>query len=618
MEQQLTFLSNNMAQQLSQLLKNSLENEQQQQIKVIVDQAFSLAIFQSIVILDNTEQVIYQFNNKVSEQPACAWVFTLFTLSLDKQVVNVEGGLGRSIELTLDTQHASLLLWHYCKEIVYWTLALFIIIFAFACVWIKKIYAPIKTISQQAKLIQHRNYVEIKKLPRARELNEFVSSMNLMVKHIQNTFIELTLSAEITRKEAYIDQQTEIPNRRAFDDKLDSYLSKSSGYQGFIGVIKINDLAQFNKRQGRMAGDDLILQIINEVSQTMVDEDSFYLCRLSGSKLSFFVENQSVHSIESICHRLASKFNKIESYLYKETAKNIIALGVVEFTRESERDNILSILNDLTLHAADLSVGYSLQYLTVAKNNVMQIFNNPKQILEDILSTPKSSIKLKIQKVKFITDRPCFDYEIFSSFVYDNNELSATDVFAMAGRYELTCAIDEAIIKNMLFYIEQLSLAGEVFSIRLAHLTFINEKAVLKIVSLIKKSQKGSRFVIQVHECSIVNNIHYAKNILKHFEQAGCAICINNFGASIESLQYLIEIQPDFVKIAPTFTQHIDKKPNNMQMVSAFVRMVHGLNIPVIAHCVETNEELIALIGLRFDAALGYIIGMPEMADLTK
>ena len=610
---QLTLLSSHTAQTLSQQLQPLLENDEVKRIKATIDNTFDRVDLKSIVVFNSARQVIYQ-RHKESSKKAPEWFVKLFSLQFNKhiEIIRSEWGADNTIEVISDSDYATIQLWENTLEVAYFTLLVFFIALLSAYLLLEQIYTPLQAIATTAKIVRQHNYAEIKKLPRTIELRNVVLSMNLMINNIKNTFEELSLAAELTHKEAYIDPQTNIPNRRAFNDKIDTCFSSSSDYQGFIALIRLNSLSQVNQLYGYQAGDKLINKVIFEVKETILNKESFYIFRLSGSELSFFIDNASVEEVESICELLGNKFKKIEAKLHKETTQNIISFGMMEFNPNDDLSKILTILDELTLNAADVDLGYRIQYIESKNEFVTQPLKNQKRILEDILSTPKSSILIKSQKVLSLTDRVTFDYEIFSSFVHEEKELSATEIFSMASRHHLTAAVDQAIIKNLLFSISDFVINDEVLAISLTHFTFIEKSHILKVIALLKASKMCRHFVIQIHERSVVANIVHAKEMLKLFKKIGCKICINHFGSSIESLQYLIEIQPDFVKIDQHFIRHINKKLDNSHVVSAFVRMAHGLDIPVIAHCVETNEELITLTDLRMDAALGYIIDIPR------
>ena len=54
----------------------------------------------------------------------------------------------------------------------------------------------------------------------------------------------------------------------------------------------------------------------------------------------------------------------------------------------------------------------------------------------------------------------------------------------------------------------------------------------------------------------------------------------------------------------------------SLSIVRAVIGLAHGLNVPVLAEGVETNEQLAILMRERCDDMQGYLIGRPHKAEL--
>lgn len=614
-EKQLTAVANNSTKHLAQQLQPLLEDDDVEQIHLVIDTEFSEADLKVVTLYNSTGKVIYQRKKEDTELPP-QWFTTIVALNsfTQSESIKSEWLTDHVLEVTTNNSFAMVKLWDNTIEVAYFALLVFLITLLFGYLLLRQIYHPLIAITQKARAVQQHDYVEIRTLPWAIELKNVVLSMNLMVRNIKRTFDELTQAAELARKEAYIDLPTNIANARAYYDLLDEYFSNSSDYQGYIALVRINQLSELNEVEGYQAGNQLILDVIKEIKETLDDAPGFQLFRKSGSELSFFVETQPEEEIKSICTLLASRFKKLEAGLYKTTTKNIISFAVLQFKQADKADETLTMLDELALAAQNVVSGYKIQLDSSEKPSPVQNLKSQKAILEDILSTPKSSINLRSQKILAISEQNCFDYEIFTSFTFEERQLNASEVFSIANKHQLTAQLDQAILKKIIFSISQYVDKDEVLAVSIAHLSFIDSKSMQAIISLLEKSHLCEHFVVQIHERSVVNNLEYAIKTVKRLKNIGCKVCINHFGSSIESLHYLMEVKPDFVKLSPSFTRNIDKKSDNFQLVSAFVRMAHGLSMPVIAHCVETNEELKTLSSLHFDAALGFIIDKPKTA----
>jgi EAL domain-containing protein (putative c-di-GMP-specific phosphodiesterase class I) len=237
---------------------------------------------------------------------------------------------------------------------------------------------------------------------------------------------------------------------------------------------------------------------------------------------------------------------------------------------------------------------------------------NLKVVLDEILVNPTPHIKLNSQRALSLQEKSVLDEEIFAGFIYQGKSINSAEIFAIASQYQLSGELDLTILRMLLNYCVEGALKNKKIAINLSRLTLSDELSMNEILSLIKKSHNKESLIIGLPESAIIGNVTQIKPYIDEFSEQGCEICINRFGASMESLSYLMEIRPNQVKLSTSFTKSVDQKSDNALMISAFVRMVHGLDINVIAQCVETEQELQVLTKLNIDAVLGYIINKPK------
>jgi EAL domain-containing protein (putative c-di-GMP-specific phosphodiesterase class I) len=237
---------------------------------------------------------------------------------------------------------------------------------------------------------------------------------------------------------------------------------------------------------------------------------------------------------------------------------------------------------------------------------------NLKVVLDEILVNPTPHIKLNSQRALSLQEKSVLDEEIFAGFIYQGKSINSAEIFAIASQYQLSGELDLTILRMLLSYCAEGALKNKKIAVNLSRLTLSDEKSMNDILSLIKSYQNKESLIIGLPESAIIGNVTQIKQYIDQLTDQGCEICINRFGASMASLSYLMEIRPNQVKLSTSFTRAVDQKSDNAQMISAFVRMVHGLDINVIAQCVETENELKVLSKLKVDAVLGYIINKPK------
>ena len=69
------------------------------------------------------------------------------------------------------------------------------------------------------------------------------------------------------------------------------------------------------------------------------------------------------------------------------------------------------------------------------------------------------------------------------------------------------------------------------------------------------------------------------------------------------------------LKIDGSFVREIGIKPTATALIEAIVALAHSMNMRVIAECVETEEQLEAVLNAGCDEAQGYLLGRPAAAQ---
>ena len=98
-------------------------------------------------------------------------------------------------------------------------------------------------------------------------------------------------------------------------------------------------------------------------------------------------------------------------------------------------------------------------------------------------------------------------------------------------------------------------------------------------------------------------------------QNLGVSISIDDFGTGYSSLGYIQRMPINALKIDGSFVREIGIKPTATALIEAIVALAHSMNMRVIAECVETEEQLEAVLNAGCDEAQGYLLGRPAAAQ---
>jgi EAL domain-containing protein (putative c-di-GMP-specific phosphodiesterase class I) len=132
---------------------------------------------------------------------------------------------------------------------------------------------------------------------------------------------------------------------------------------------------------------------------------------------------------------------------------------------------------------------------------------------------------------------------------------------------------------------------------------------------LLETGLEPSRLELEITEGVLIDDFSRAVSILRRLKSLGVRIAMDDFGTGYSSLSYLQAFPFDKIKIDKSFISNLRRNPQSAAIVRAVIGLGRGLNLPVAAEGVETNDQLAFLSEECCDEIQGFLIGRPEAID---
>jgi EAL domain-containing protein (putative c-di-GMP-specific phosphodiesterase class I) len=126
------------------------------------------------------------------------------------------------------------------------------------------------------------------------------------------------------------------------------------------------------------------------------------------------------------------------------------------------------------------------------------------------------------------------------------------------------------------------------------------------------------RLVFEITERTEIADYKLFVAHLNFFRQLGIKIALDDAGSGYSSLNHIVKIQPDFIKLDMVLVQNIDTDALKRNLVESFVRFAKGSNISVIAEGIENEAELNTLQQIGVNYFQGYFLHRPCAADALR
>ena len=128
---------------------------------------------------------------------------------------------------------------------------------------------------------------------------------------------------------------------------------------------------------------------------------------------------------------------------------------------------------------------------------------------------------------------------------------------------------------------------------------------------ILDKGISPQQLEVEITESSILDNFELAKETLLTLQDAGLLVVLDDFGTAYSSLNLLVEIPVDVIKIDRSFVANVHNAPGNRAVTHAIIQMARAMGKRILAEGVETIEERDCLLTLGCREVQGFLYSKP-------
>lgn len=244
------------------------------------------------------------------------------------------------------------------------------------------------------------------------------------------------------------------------------------------------------------------------------------------------------------------------------------------------------------------------QYSQELLKDEPRTINEIKRIIHDGLIVPL------FQPIFYIQPRKLLGLEVLSRPQKDSYFRNSEALFDTAFRLGMHFDLEMACHKKA---IEQL---GERVG---KHLLCFNISPYLiedprfeEFISFYKSYTKLEMIALELTERTAIEDFDNFYKRLRRFMEKGIKISIDDIGSGYASLNSIVELKPQFIKMDLHLIRDIHADQVRQNLLSAIIAFCKKTGITSIAEGIERQEELETLIQFEVDAAQGYLLGKPS------
>ncbi len=575
-----------------------MSNIQEKELLAITNQLFSNTNYSQINLASTDSRQLIRQDNVISTMHSPHWFQNIFKISshTEQRIIEHENqSLGL---LTITTQPILNYqqLWQISTRTVLVNICIALIaslLIYFIC---RRQFSALARLTARTRNIDNLNQAPLS-IPNESDLAIIVRAFNKICYQLDANFKNQADEAMKLRQQAYLDTTSGLGNRSFFIHQLSSWLNES--YKGGLGLIQTDLINECYQNEGFKEGDELIKTISSRLNEVLIFNDAT-LARLSKDEFAFLIPNISIEKLQLCSKSLLNVFNDLNTH--STTINDNVAIGLLFNENKSTPSQILTQL-DNALTQAKIMPHESISIIKDINNQTTLGKQQWKSLLEEAIS--EDLFIYKYQPAT-LSNGINYHYEVFTAIKKNNNYYSAGMFLGAIEDLKIGSWFDRHVIVAIVNKLNADRTSGP-FAINITN-SCINDPSFIRwLDNLLQKNiSLSSRLFFEIQEISCIRHTDATGILCSIIHKHEFGFGIDNYGRNFQSLTYLKELQPNYVKIDYVYTHQLNDQTKST-VLSSICRTAHSLNIKVIATRVETETQLERLSELFVGGYQGFI-----------
>jgi diguanylate cyclase (GGDEF)-like protein len=405
------------------------------------------------------------------------------------------------------------------------------------------------------------------------------------------------------------DHLTSTMNRRGIEAQLRDEVNRVAHSGSPLAAIMLDcdNFKRANDRLGHAGGDAALSTIAQRIQSVLRASDS--LARIGGDEFVVLLPGAPLSEAELVAERIRLVVAAIPIAMSHDDVTLTISAAV---TKVDQSIHSLEQLLDRCRFALQSSKHEGRNRVTVADLSADDVSasESPLATLLSII-TESSSIGVAAQAVVDLRTGRVTGHELLTRCLAPPF-LGPSVLFQTANEQGLLGSLDERCLISCLEMGESLRGSGPVH-VNCYPSTLLNMSAE-RLAAIFEPAGRDARsVVVELSEQQILGDPSSLIPMLQQLRSAGIKVALDDVGFGRTSLEALILLQPDIIKVDQAFVHGIAEDDARRGNIARLVRVVEALGAELIAEGVELQADADVLVELGVTYAQGFLFGRPEL-----
>ena len=411
---------------------------------------------------------------------------------------------------------------------------------------------------------------------------------------------------------AYHDGLTDLPNRAAFLQALAQMIEACAGTDEEFAVLSVDldGLKEINDVFGHAVGDKLLIEVARRLQTS---SRGGVVARLSGDEFGLIIDGRQPAAGRALAEKLVEAMAD-EFEIDGKSVRTGITTGISVFPHNGgDAAALLANAGAALFRAKAKSRGS----ISVFEPEMDQQIRDRRALHQDLsLAIKNGELSLHYQPQAMLRHRDGFQeiigFEALARWIHPQRGfVPPSEFIPLAEESGLIVEMGEWILREACREAASWPKPLQI-AVNLSPAQFMRGDLVGLVHSILfETGLAAERLELEITEGVLIEDMDRGLALLRRLKALGVQIAMDDFGSGYSSLTYLQAFPFDKIKIDRTFVMNLGNNSQSAAIIRAVIGLGLGLDVPIMAEGVETQEQLDFLRKANCNRVQGYFIGKP-------
>ena len=453
---------------------------------------------------------------------------------------------------------------------------------------------------------------------RLRARMNFLSSLLIVLFCVVMGYVTYRIARRV-QHQADFDQLTDLPNRRYFQDELESLFRKTNITRNeklVLMTLDLNGFKTINDTLGHIAGDQLLKQVSERLRS--VADDSKAIARMGGDEFAISYRFEQADQPYKFACKLREAFNAPFN-LEDSLAEVDTSIGYSIYPDDASTVIELQKTSDFAMYNAKQS---GRMAITAFNQEIANQFEKRTMIERDLpFAIENNELELYYQPQISLDYDEVYSVEALIRWNHPQRGLiSPVEFVGIAEECGLMPALGDWVLNEACRQSAEWNNTQNL-SIRVAVNVSVHQITqadfVENVLNAVKRHSLPTEFLeLEITESVVMSDVDWIVKCLNRIKDHGIKIALDDFGTGYSSLNQLQALPLDTLKIDRSFISRIDDDSISTRSITATIASIAEIyGLETVAEGIETAQQLSEVRRLGIDVAQGYYYSKPVMKD---